>query len=41
LGSEDEKSYGARGVGTGRMPGFGEMLTAEQIKAIVDYERGL
>ena len=40
-GSEDEKPYGSRGVGTGRMPGFGEMLTADQIKAIVDYERSL
>ena len=40
-GSEDEKPYGARGVGTGRMPGFGEMLTPEQIQAIVDYERSL
>jgi len=40
-GSDDEKNYGARGVGTGRMPGFGEMLTAEQIQAIVDYERSL
>src|SRR5258708_24945301 len=26
-GSDEEKPYGARGVGTGRMPGFGEMLT--------------
>jgi len=40
-GSEDEKPYGSRGVGTGRMPAFGEMLTPEQIQAIVDYERSL
>jgi len=40
-GSEAEKPYGERGVGTGRMPGFGAMLTTEQIKAIVDYERSL
>ena len=40
-GSDDEKNYGARGVGTGRMPGFGEMLTPEQIQAIVNYERSL
>ena len=31
----------APGVGTGRMPAFGQMLSPEQIKAIVDYERSL
>jgi mono/diheme cytochrome c family protein len=41
LGSEFAKPYGARGVGTGRMPGFGQMLTKAQIQAIVDYERTL
>jgi mono/diheme cytochrome c family protein len=41
LGSEFAKPYGARGVGTGRMPGFGQMLTEAQIRAIVDYERTL
>jgi mono/diheme cytochrome c family protein len=41
LGSEFEKPYGVRGVGTGRMPGFGQMLTEAQIRAIVDYERSL
>lgn len=35
------KNYGRRGVGTGRMPGFGRMLTKEQIEAIVAYERSL
>jgi mono/diheme cytochrome c family protein len=40
-GSDYGKAYGTRGVGTGRMPGFGHMLTADQIKAIVDYERSL
>ena len=43
-GSEYAKAYGVRGVGgneAGGMPGFGEMLTPEQIKAIVDYERSL
>ena len=40
-GSDKEKAYGERGVGTGRMPGFGQMLTEAQIKAIVDYERSL
>jgi mono/diheme cytochrome c family protein len=41
LGSEFAKPYGARGVGTGRMPGFKGMLTKDQIQAIVDYERTL
>jgi mono/diheme cytochrome c family protein len=43
-GSEYAKSYGVRGVGgdeSGGMPGFAQMLTPEQIKAIVDYERSL
>lgn len=40
-GSEFAKPYGVRGVGTGRMPGFGRQLTEEQIAAIVDYVRGL
>ena len=35
------KQYGQRGVSSGRMPHFSDMLTAEQIRAIVDYERGL
>lgn len=40
-GSDNEIPYGAGGIGTGRMPGFGEMLSEEQIKAIVEYERSL
>ena len=40
-GSEHGKSYGAQGQGTGRMPGFGHLLTDEQIAAIVDYVRSL
>ncbi len=40
-GSDTEKAYGVGGVGSGRMPGFGELLTADQIKAIVEYERSL
>jgi mono/diheme cytochrome c family protein len=35
------KPYGQRGVSHGIMPHFGEMLNADQIKAIVDYERTL
>jgi mono/diheme cytochrome c family protein len=40
-GDDYQKPYGVQGVGAGRMPGFGEILTKEQIQAIVDYERGL
>ena len=50
-GSQYEKPYGVRGVGTGRMPGFGDrgegatkvngLLTEAQIQAIVEYERSL
>ncbi|MEY2397923.1 MAG: hypothetical protein QOJ00_1097 [Actinomycetota bacterium] len=41
LGSDFQKPYGVRGVGSGRMPGFGQMLSEAQIRAIVDYERSL
>ncbi len=40
-GSELGKKYGQQGQGSGRMPGFGQLLTPEQIQAIVNYERGL
>jgi mono/diheme cytochrome c family protein len=40
-GSEDGKKYGQQGQGSGRMPGFGQLLTADQIQAIVEYERSL
>ena len=40
-GSDFQVAYGERGVGTGRMPGFGTTLTEQQIAAIVDYERSL
>lgn len=33
--------YGIQGQGSGRMPGYGSLLTDEQIKAIVEYVRGL
>jgi mono/diheme cytochrome c family protein len=33
--------YGVQGQGSGRMPGFGSMLTDEQIRAIVEYVRSL
>lgn len=41
VGSEFGKLYGVNGQGSGRMPGFGQMLTEAQIQAIVEYERGL
>ena len=40
-GSEDGKKYGQQGQGSGRMPGFGQLLTGDQIQAIVEYERSL
>ena len=40
-GSELGAKYGTQGQGSGRMPGFGRMLTDEQIEAIVDYVRSL
>lgn len=40
-GSEENVGYGTRGVGSGMMPGFGETLTEESLRAIVDYERSL
>ncbi|NND76041.1 MAG: cytochrome c [Ilumatobacter sp.] len=40
-GSEFGKVYGNQGQGSGRMPGFGAMLTDEQIEAVVDYVRSL
>ena len=40
-GSEYGKRYGEQGQGGGRMPGFGNMLTDEQITAIVEYVRGM
>jgi mono/diheme cytochrome c family protein len=40
-GSELGKKYGIQGQGSGRMPGFGNLLTDEQIKLIVEYVRSL
>ena len=39
--AEYGEQYGLRGVASGRMPFFGDTLTPEQIRAVVDYERGL
>ena len=40
-GTEDGARYGTQGGGTGRMPGFGAVLTDEQIHEIAEYVRGL
>jgi len=40
-GSVNGKQYGLNAQGSGRMPGFGSMLTDEQIEAVVEYVRGL
>jgi mono/diheme cytochrome c family protein len=40
-GSELGQRYGKQGQGSGRMPGFGSLLSDEQIKAIVEYVRSL
>jgi mono/diheme cytochrome c family protein len=40
-GKPPHELYGTRGISTGRMPHFANILTKEQIQAIVDYERGL
>jgi mono/diheme cytochrome c family protein len=40
-GSTEGAKYGIQGQGSGRMPGFGAMLTDEQIDAIVEYVRSL
>ncbi len=39
--AEFGKQYGVRGISKGVMPHFSQMLSDTQIKAIVDYERGL
>lgn len=40
-GSENAKPYGVNGAGRGWMPGFGFVLSAEDIELIVDFERAL
>jgi mono/diheme cytochrome c family protein len=40
-GKKFGEKYGLQGKASGRMPHFGTVLTADQIKAIVDYERAL
>ena len=40
-GSALGATYGVQAQGSGRMPGFGSMLTDEQVQAIVEYVRSL
>jgi mono/diheme cytochrome c family protein len=40
-GSEFGKLYGRNGQGSGRMPGFGNLLTDEQLDSILEYVRSL
>ena len=39
-GSVSGQGYGVNGVGSGRMPGFGMVLSAEDVNLIVQYLRG-
>jgi mono/diheme cytochrome c family protein len=41
VGVPANQAYGTRGISSGRMPHFGQFLSAQQIAEIVDYERGL
>ena len=41
VGVPANQPYGTRGISSGRMPHFGNLLTTQQIAEIVDYERGL
>ncbi len=40
-GSENAKKFGVNGLGSGRMPAFGKVLSERQIELIVMYERTL
>ena len=39
--SRRNKGYGVRGISSGRMAHFGNILTKEQIDAIIEFERSL
>ena len=41
IGSVNGEGYAPQSQGSGRMPGFGTMLTEEQLEAIIDYVRSL
>lgn len=40
-GSNWAENYGVNGLGSGRMPGFGQLLSREDIELIVKYERSM
>jgi len=40
-GSNLAENYGVNGIGRGWMPGFGQLLTEDDIRLIVSYERSL
>ena len=40
-GSEFGKNYGINGLGSGRMPAFGQILSTEDIELLVRFERSL
>ena len=40
-GSAKGTAYGMSGKGTGAMPGWGDILTEEQIRLVIEYERSL
>ena len=40
-GSEFGVNYGINGLGSGRMPGFGQILSTEDIELIIALERAL
>ena len=41
MGVEANKGFGVRGISSGRMPHFGNILSKQQIDAIIDFERSL
>lgn len=40
-GSDNGRAYGVNGIGRGWMPGFGTVLSEEDLRLIVDFERSL
>jgi mono/diheme cytochrome c family protein len=40
-GVPNHKAYGVRGISSGVMPHFGEILSKAQIDAIIEFERNL
>ena len=41
IGVPANQGYGLRGISSGRMPHFGDVLTKDQITKIMAYERSL